>query len=235
MRLGIMQPYFLPYIGYYSLIKHTDKWIVFDNVQFIRHGWIERNRILKPVEGWQYIGVPLHKHSRNTLIKDIKIRSEEDWKNKIFRQLEHYKKAPFFNDVTDLLMKCFSTDTDNINLLNAHVLKYTCDYLQVPFNYQIFSEMDLNLKPVTAPGDWALHISEALHANEYINPPSGMELFDKHRFVEAGIELKFLKINIQEYPQKRKTFEPGLSIVDVMMFNSVEQISLMLDNYNFIN
>src|SRR5450756_2454672 len=79
MRLGIMQPYFFPYLGYYSLIKNTDRFVFLDDVQFIRHGWIERNRILKPAEGWQYIAAPLEPHKRGTLIKDIAIRNTEDW------------------------------------------------------------------------------------------------------------------------------------------------------------
>ena len=91
MKVAIMQPYFFPYLGYFGLINHTEKFILFDTVQFIRHGWIERNRILKPMEDWQYIAVPLKKHSQKTLIKDIEINNSIDWKNKIFAQLTHYK------------------------------------------------------------------------------------------------------------------------------------------------
>lgn len=77
MKLGIMQPYFLPYLGYISLIKNTDKFILFDTVQFIRHGWIERNRILKQTGGWQYIQIPLEKKQMSTVIKDVKINNKE--------------------------------------------------------------------------------------------------------------------------------------------------------------
>lgn len=225
-----MQPYFLPYLGYYSLIKHTDKWIVFDPVQYIRHGWIERNRILKPGEGWQYIGVPLVKHNRDTLIKDIKIRVAEDWKNKIFRQLDHYKKAPFYKETIAILNESFAINTDSITALNTHILNITCKYLQIPFTYSIFSEMNINIEPVTDAGEWALHISKALNASEYINPPGGVELFEEEKFKVAGISLKFLQINLHEYSQRRQVFEPGLSIVDVMMFNSAEAINEMLND-----
>ena len=93
MKLAIMQPYFMPYIGYISLIKNTDQFILFDTVQFIRHGWIERNRILKPNEGWQYIQVPLIKdNGRDTVIKNVRINNAENWKSKIIAQLQHYKK-----------------------------------------------------------------------------------------------------------------------------------------------
>jgi hypothetical protein len=96
MRIAIMQPYFFPYLGYYSLIKESDKFILFDTVQYIRHGWITRNRVLKPIEGWQYIFVPLEKHGITTIINQVRIKNSENWKDKIIRQLEHYKKKhPF--------------------------------------------------------------------------------------------------------------------------------------------
>ena len=99
MKLGIMQPYFIPYIGYFQLIKHTDRFILFDPVQFIRHGWIERNRILKPVEGWQYLSIPLIKQSRDALIKDTCINDNTNWRDKNMRQLEHSKKrTPYYNE-----------------------------------------------------------------------------------------------------------------------------------------
>lgn len=233
MQLGIMQPYFLPYLGYYSLVKHTGKWIVFDTVQFIRHGWIERNRVLKPGEGWQYISVPLQKHTRDTPIKDVKIRDEE-WQARILRQLEHYKKAPYYKDTMNVLHNCFDTSTDSISLLNAHILKCTCNYLGIDFNYEVFSETSMNIEPVTDAGEWALNISKAYGAAAYINPAAGKELFDKEKFKAAGIELKFLDISLKAYPQQHTIFEPGLSIVDVMMFNSVDEINRMLAEHTTI-
>lgn len=235
MKLGIMQPYFFPYVGYFSLIKNTDKWIVFDTVQFITHGWIERNRILKPSEGWQYIGVPLVKHPRETLIKDVKVRNNEAWKEKIFRQIDHYKKkAPFYNDVVQLLSDCFKYEADNIRDLDVKYLELLCHYLGIKFEYEIFSEMNLEIDPVEGPGDWALNISKALNAKEYINPPGGIEIFDKTKFDDAGIKLSFLKANIIPYNQRRDKYEEGLSILDVMMFNDPKSIMLMLDQYELI-
>jgi hypothetical protein len=235
MKLAIMQPYFFPYIGYFSLIKSADKWIVFDSVQFIRHGWIERNRILKPDEGWQYIKVPLLKHSRETLIKDVRINNHEDWKKRLFRQLEHYrKKALYYNDVVLFLEDALNIATDSIVSLNTHLLSRVCSYLDIRFNHEIFSEMAMEINQVDHPGDWALHISKALGASKYINPGGGKNLFDKNKFHESSIDLKILKTNLQEYSQNRTAFESGLSIIDVMMFNSKEAIHQMLDQYELI-
>jgi hypothetical protein len=224
-----MQPYFLPYLGYYSLIKHTDKFILFDPVQFIRHGWIERNRILKPAEGWQYISVPLEKPGRTTLIKDVTVRTTENWRDKIFRQLEHYKKAPYYKPTIEVLQQAFDTDATSITDLNTQVLTVTCTYLQVSTPFEVFSKMNLKIEEVTHAGEWALNICKAMGAKMYINPPGGRELFHRSEFEAAGIELYFLHQNLRPYPQRREVFEPGLSIVDVMMFNDVPAIKEMLD------
>lgn len=232
MKIGIMQPYFLPYLGHFALIKHTDQWIVFDTPQFMRRGWIDRNRILKPnMEGWQYIMVPLEKMPVATPIKNMKIRANEPWQKKIFSQLVHYKKkAPYFKTVIGLLESGLELSGNSITMLNVRLLKIICDYLGIPFNYALFSEMNITCAGCE-PDDWALEICKALAADTYYNPPGGMEFYDRQKFERAGINLKFFKINLQPYTQLGQPFEPGLSIIDAMMFNSIEEINKMLDNY----
>ena len=236
MKLAIMQPYFLPYLGYFSLIKHTDEFILFDTVQFIRHGWIERNRILKPSNGWQYIMVPLKKHSRETLIKDIEINNDQQWKEKILAQLQHYKKqAPYFSNVIDILNEIFSKEYATIVDLNLASLKTVCNYLGINTPIQVFSLMNIDIEPANAPDEWALNICKALgNVDEYWNPPGGQSFFDRKKYENAGINLKFHSAILTDYDQKRNVFEPGLSILDVMMFNSIEEINKMLDNYELI-
>lgn len=236
MKLAIMQPYFFPYIGYFSLIKNVDKFVLFDTVQFIRHGWIERNRILKPNNGWQYIKVPLQKHERETKIKDILIDNEQNWEDKILAQLKHYKKsAPYYHNVIELLEKIFSNDFTYIVELNYVSLKTVCDYLNIDKLIEVFSEMNLKIDKVNAPDEWALHICKALgNIDEYRNPPGGQSFFDKTKYENSGINLKFHSTILTKYDQKRDVFEPGLSIIDVMMFNSKEEINEMLDKYELL-
>jgi len=236
MKLAIMQPYFLPYLGYFSLIKHTDEFILFDTVQFIRHGWIERNRILKPSNGWQYIMVPLKKHSRETIIKDIEINNDQQWKEKILAQLQHYKKqAPYFSNVIDILNEIFSKEYATIVDLNLASLKTVCNYLGINTPIQVFSLMNIDIEPANAPDEWALNICKALgNVDEYWNPPGGQSFFDRKKYENAGINLKFHSAILTDYDQKRNVFEPGLSILDVMMFNSIEEINKMLDNYELL-
>ena len=234
--LGIMQPYFMPYLGYISLIKHTDEFILFDTVQFIRHGWIERNRVLKPSEGWQYIQVPLIKNNgRDTLIKDILINDSEDWRKKILAQLQHYKKsAPYFYSVTNLLKDILSFSGNDITHLNQHALKLICQYLNISKGIHVFSEMDLEIEPASAPDEWALNICKSMNASSYINPIGGTEFFDRTKYVNAGIDISFQKMELMEYDQKRTPFEPGLSIIDVMMFNTPGETNKLLDAFTLI-
>lgn len=231
MRIGIMQPYFFPYLGYYSLIKRTDKFILLDSVQHIRHGWINRNRILKPGEGWQYIMVPLKKKGLETLIGDMEIDERQDWKNRILKQLEHYKsKAPFYRDTLALVESCLELHTRSIVDLNEHVLKRTCDHLHIRANFDVFSKMGLSLGAVNRPGDWALEISKKLRAEEYCNPIGGKGIFEIDQFEKNGIKIKFLHNNLRLYNQRRDRFEAGLSIIDVLMFNNVEATRYLLDD-----
>ena len=235
MKLAIMQPYFFPYIGYFSLIKHTDEFILFDTAQYIRHGWIDRNRILKQTNDWQYINVPLTKHSLETKIKDVKINNQENWKEKIFKQLLHYKKkSPFYNETINVLSQGLQIETDSIVELNANTLRCVCEYLGINFNYKIYTEMDSKIQKVNAPDEWALNICKAIgNVEEYWNPPGGMEFFDRSKYEDAGVKLYFQKVNIKPYPQRRgpENIITGLSMLDVMMFNSIEDINKMLDNF----
>lgn len=235
MRIGIMQPYFFPYIGYFSLIKHTDQFILFDTPQFIRHGWIERNRILNPNGEWQYISVSLMKHGQKTPINEIKINNTIDWKRKILDQLVHYKKAPNYEKVTAVVKDIFSDDFSDIVSLNKSALIKICKYLQIKTDISVFSDMHLKIDEVNSADEWALNICKAMEGvTEYWNPPGGKEFFDIRKYKEAGICIKFPRINIREYRQGRHAFEGSLSIIDVMMFNSISEICDMLDDYEFI-
>jgi hypothetical protein len=235
-KVGIMQPYFAPYLGYVSLMKHTNEFILFDTVQFIRHGWIERNRILKQNDGWLYIQVPLEKHSRETLIKDVKINNETDWKKKILSQLVIYKKAaPNYYQVIRLLNEVFEKEYTSIVQLNKILLEKICTYLGFPKTLPIFSEMNIEIEEAKMPDEWALNICKKLGNDiTYINPIGGLDFFDKQKYTNNNIQIFFQKMSLEPYNQRRDTFEAGLSIIDVMLFNSVEEINIMLDKFELL-
>lgn len=236
-RVAIMQPYFFPYLGYFSLLKHTDRFILLDSVQFIRHGWIERNRILRRDGGWLYIRVPLMPHSRDTLIQNIEIDNAKNWKRSMLSQLEAYRRiAPHYGPVVEVVRSALDTEHRDITSLDRATLEAMCDYLGMPRTLEVFSEMDLGIQPAAAPDEWALNICMAIgNVQEYWNPPGGRDFFDRAKYERAGIGLEFLSVNLREYDQRRGVFEPGLSIIDVAMFNSPEEIHAMLDDYDLLD
>ena len=202
MKLAIMQPYFLPYAGYFSLIRQADRWIFNDEVQMIRKGWVERNRILKQRGGWHYIRVPLVKHSHTTLIKDIRIRNQEPWKEKIMAQLGHYRKhAPYYYKVVRFLQEAFDAEFDDITRQNAHLLDLTCNYLGFRREYDILSDMNVDLSNIHEPDDWSLHICQALGYDHYLNPILGKSFYNRQKYEQNGVTLNFLRLKESRYKQ----------------------------------
>ncbi len=230
MKLGLMQPYFFPYLGYFDLIFQTDFWIVFDTAQYTRRDWINRNRVLHQRSGWQYITVPVAKHRRETPIQDIRIAMNQPWREKILGQLGHYRRrAPFYHEVITLLEGCLWPDESSLARLNVRCLAAVCDYLDIPFHPHFFSDMDLELGPIHAPDDWALQIALALGAEEYVNPPGGVGLYDPVKYARAGVKLTIRHLPPLEYACPGYEFIPNLSILDVLMWNEPARVRAHLE------
>ncbi len=235
MKLALMQPYFFPYLGYFTLIKQSDKFIVFDTVQFRKGSWINRNRILKECGGTTYINALIHKATLDTSIKNIELKNDAEWKEKILHQMEIYKKvAPYYDEVMKLLKECFSYEVESLSEFNTFTLKKVCDYLEIDYDIEVFSEMNIKIDEVKQPDEWGLNVSKALEAEEYINAPGGIFFYDKEKYIKNGIKINFIDTNLKPYTQIHETFQPYLSILDVMMFNSVEKINEMLDDYRLL-
>ena len=225
-----MQPYFFPYLGYFDLIRRTDRWIVFDTVQYMRHGWMNRNRILHPTNGWQYIIVPLRKHPLQTSIRDILTNDDIPWRNRILGQLAHYRKrAPHFAAVTRLVEDGLADGEDRLSRLNTRLLDRVCTYLGIPFPFSYFSEMKLDLPAIQSPGEWALRIAQQLGAGEYVNPSGGEHLFNRDAFARSGIRLTIRHLPPMTYRCGGLVFQPDLSIIDVLMWNTSQQVLAFLD------
>ncbi len=221
MILGIMQPYFFPYSGYFELIAKSDRWIVFDIVQYNPKSWMNRNRILRPDTGWQYINVPVRKTEKGTAIHDIRVIKKSVALAKIKGQLRHYKKhAPYYNQVVELIQRSFDTTTsERLADLNIATLSTVCDYLNIRFDHARVSMLDLDLAGINDPGHWALAICQQLGATAYINPPGGRTLFNTDDWSACGIDLQILEPANFEYDCRPYQYVPNLSIIDVLMWN----------------
>lgn len=202
-KVAIMQPYFAPYIGYISLLKNTNKFILFDTPQFIRHGWIERNRIIKQGGGWSYIKAPLVKHSRDTPINEIRINNSISWQVTLLAQLNVYKKhARYYEETYHILENILSEEYEDIVALNQNLLYAICSYLEFKVEILTFSEMKLEIETPKEADEWALNICTALgDVDEYWNPPGGMDFFDRSKYEEKEIGLKFHCPKLTPYSQ----------------------------------
>ena len=236
MIYGIMQPYFFPYIGYFSLIDYSDRFIFFDTPQYINHGWVNRNRVLKQDGTPNYIIVPLQKAPRETAIKDMRIRPE-DWRGKIYGQLDVYrKKAPNFKSTMDFLHSILDPwEGESLSELNIYTTEAVSRQIGITTPFDVSSRMQLELPEIKAPDEWALYITKALGGDVYVNPPGGMSFFDPAKYEAAGIDLRFLKANLPPYVQRIGHFEPGLSIIDVMMYNDAAAITDMLHDFEILH
>lgn len=222
-----MQPYFFPYLGHFALIGAVDHWIVFDVTQYTPKTWMNRNRILHPSTGWQYVVAPLANSSISIKTSEARVLDLAEAKRSLLGKLAHYRKrAPYFHQVNQLIEQAFADIADDsLVSLNVSALQVVCDYLGIPFSYQICSNLALDYPPDLGPGDWAPYICKMLGASEYVNPEGGRSLFDIDIFNQHGIGLYFAKFESFDYPAAPYDFEPDLSILDVMMWNSPEDIA----------
>jgi len=228
MKLGIMQPYFLPYIGYWQLINAVDKFVIYDDVNYINRGWINRNYILLNKQQFLF-SLPLSKSSQNKFINQITVSEN---KNKLMKTFATaYGKAPFYNDVAPLVKQIFEyTDKNLAKFIGNSIIKIA-DHLGLKSSIIYSSEID---KEHSLKGqDKILGICNTLKASEYVNSIGGIDLYNKSDFEANNIKLCFLKTQPITYKQFNDSFIPNLSILDVLMFNSVENIKEMLEKYEF--
>ncbi len=231
MKLAIMQPYFFPYIGQFQLMKSVDRWIIADDFQFIDKGWINRNRILHPDvnKEWIYVSIPLSHRGQFDRINNISVDGTRDWKSTILGRLSHYKhKAPYYHRTILLVKACLACDECNLSSFVTNSLRLTASELGIGVKMDVQSKMVFKFGHINHPGEWALRISEALGATEYINPSGGCAIFREEEFSSHGIRLRFLRPRLTPYDQRLDGFVSRLSIIDIMMWNSDREISRML-------
>ena len=232
MKIAIMQPYFFPYIGYFQLINAVDKFIIFDDVNYIKKGWINRNRIL--LQGQEYMfTVPLKKASQNKKINELEISYELNWRNKLLRTIEiAYRRAPLFNDLFPLIIEIISVNENNLSgFLTNSIMKLNA-YLNI--DTEISKTSDNYVTEKLKGQDKILEICRQEKADEYVNPIGGKDLYNKNEFHERGIKLHLLETDEFKYERCGQNFIPFLSIIDVMMFNSVNSIKEMLKKYTLL-
>ena len=230
-KIAIMQPYLFPYIGYMQLICAVDKFVVYDDVSFIKQGWINRNRILLNCNELIFT-VPLKNASSFVPINKTEIHASlyPGWQVKFLKTItQAYRKAPFYQEVYDLVDNVLNGPSHTINQLCVTALQRICAYLGIKTEFVLSSSIYNNneLKAQVRVSD----ICQKEGAHTYLNAIGGMELYSKDDFRNAGLELRFIKTQNITYQQFSCNFIPWLSVIDVLMFNSPDETMRLLQQY----
>ncbi len=231
--IAIMQPYCFPYIGYFQLINAADVFIFYDDVNFIKQGWINRNRVLMNNSDLLFT-IPLKNISSNNLINQTEISRDEydKWLKKFLRTITvSYKKAPFFKETIEIIEKTFIlSKTRLISELAILSIKNVCDYLNIKKIFKISSK-EFSDSAYLHKAERLIEICKTTKAGNYINLIGGKKLYSKDCFYKNGINLYFLQSKNINYKQFNNNFVPWLSIIDIMMFNNVQTVNKMLNDY----
>jgi len=224
--IAIMQPYFLPYLGYFQLIAAVDKFVVLDDVNYIRGGWINRNRML--MNGVPHLfTVPLRGASQNRRICDLAVMEENGWRDKLLRSINQaYGRAPYYTQVIALLEAMLHFPNLQLDQFLLNSLQQTIQYIGLNTELAPTSRAYGNAE---LPGERRIiDICVREGATNYINPIGGTGLYSHEDFRQHGIALHFLKSRSSSYNQGKHPHTAGLSIIDVMMHNAPATIGQLL-------
>lgn len=231
MTLGIMQPYFLPYLGYWQLLARVDAFVVYDNIQYTKKGWINRNRFLRDgAPAW--FTVPLRHASDYLDVREREVAPDFD-RGKLLRTLAaSYRRAPEFETVFPLVERVVQAPLANLFDYVHHSLTETAAFLGVATPIVVSSTVAAD--PTLAAERRVLALCEAMGADTYLNPIGGQTLYSGETFASEGVRLQFLRPRLGEYPQFGGPFVPGLSILDVLMFNTRDAVREMLSECDVV-
>ena len=233
MKVAIMQPYIFPYIGFFQMIKAVDIFVFYDDVNYIKGGWINRNQININNKA-TYFTVPLKNSSSFKKINEIEILKESRDYTKIIKSIEQaYKKAPYYEKVMPIIKDVISSDSQTISELSIESIQVISNYLQLKTEFKV-SSMDFSYTIGLERSERLIEIVKECNGNQYINAIGGKNLYSKEHFNNYGIELSFIQPHRIDYQQFDNEFIPWLSIIDVLMFNSPAKVNEMLDQFQLI-
>lgn len=216
-----MQPYFLPYIGYFQLIAAVDLFIVYDNIKYTKKGWINRNRMLQNGKDVTF-SLPLKRDSDYLNVCQRELAPDFN-REKLLNQFKGaYGSAPYFAQTFPLIEDVVRKGDANLfRFLHFSIVK-TCEHLGIATEIRVSSGVAIDHGVKNQ--DKVLALCDAVGASVYVNAIGGMDLYSREVFRDRGIELKFIRSKPFEYSQFGDTFVPWLSIIDVLMFNSPDAV-----------
>lgn len=229
MKLAVMQPYFFPYLGYFQLIHAVDRFVIYDDVNFIKKGWINRNFILMQCQP-QRVTVPVSRASQYKTIADTFLTVDASWRDKLLKTLHQaYAKAPYFEPIYAMAEWVIQTNSKSIAELATTSIQAVNDYLGLTTEIRPSSRIYGNHSLEGAAR--ILDICKRENATAYYNLPGGEALYEPTAFAARGIELHFIQPGEPRYQQFDCPFVPRLSILDALMFNAPEKVRELLCCY----
>ncbi|MAD89995.1 MAG: hypothetical protein CMK64_09850 [Pseudoalteromonas sp.] len=224
-----MQPYLFPYLGYYQLVYSVDNFVFYDDVNFIKRGYINRNNIL--VNGVaQRFTIPVPGATQNEKINTFEFSTDV---KKVLKTIEQsYKKAPYFQEVYKIVEDVLTSGNRSVTDICKLSIEKVFDYLGIRKQYYISSELEYDRNISAA--DKLISISKKLNCTHYVNSPGGIELYSKDYFKERGVDLSFIQMEASTYSQNGDGFVPYLSMIDVLMWNNKEQVKQLLEQYELL-
>ncbi len=227
MKGAVMQPYFFPYIGYYQLAYEVEKFVFFDDVNYIKKGYINRNSILMNGVLHQFT-IPVVGVSQNKKINEHFYVG--DFSQFLEKIIVAYRGAPCFNDVFPMIQEAALSGSLNVAEKNAASIKLVFDYLDLDRNFSFSSgEKSESLLKGQAR---IISLCKKLNVDEYRNAIGGSDLYSHEEFNKEGINLKFIRTNLKPYTQNMDGFVPNLSMIDILMWCQKEEVIAKLQEYS---
>lgn len=228
-----MQPYFFPYLGYFQLVSSVEKFVFYDDVSYIKQGWINRNRINLNGEPWTF-SIPIAKQSSFRQIRETKISNHLPWRERTLKTImQAYRRSPYFMTVFPIIEEVFNGPADSIAELAKQSVLRVSKYLSLQTFFQD-SSVAYNNQDLRAE-ERVIDICLKEKASRYVNLVGGQELYGRDHFSREGIDLCFLQMKPIHYlQQSTHPFIPGLSIIDVLMNNSKDQLKYLIQSYEIL-
>jgi len=227
-----MQPYFFPYLGYWQLLNLVDRFVIYDDVNYIQRGWVNRNRIL--INGApSYLTLPLSNASQNKLICEISIDQTAKWRAKMLKSIEGaYRKSPFYAEIFPVVENIIRYENANLSDFLKHQIFKLAEYIGI--ETQIVESSRGYSNTVLSGQERIIDICRREQASVYVNPEGGVTLYDSAAFVAEKLSIQFLKSNTRCYRQRSESFVPHLSVVDTLMAEGRDGVRAFLEDFVII-
>ena len=229
MSFGVMQPYLFPYLGYYQLVNAVDKFVFYDDVTFIKGGYINRNNILSSGKAQRFT-IPVPGMSSNTLINELSF--DKNVRKTLKTVEQSYKKAPYFEHVFPLIDSVLNDENRRVEHICSKSITVVFDYLGI--NKDFYFSSELEYKRDLSAADKLIAMASVLKSSDYINSLGGQALYNRDYFAEKKICLSFIETEKYQYLQNNEKFIPHLSMIDVLMWNNKIQVVELLAKYKLV-